>query len=62
MDEDLRRAKTLLGLFEMRGKFKQMGDIGLIRSKERVDKVAARYAEMEARERETTVRAKQLGL
>lgn len=62
MDPDMKRAKTLLELFEMRGKFKQMGDTGLTRSKARVDAVVAKYAEMELAEREKKARAKHLGV
>lgn len=58
----MKRAKTLLELFEMRGKFKQMGDTGLTRSKARVDAVVAKYAEMELAEREKKARAKHLGV
>ena len=43
-------------LFEMRGKFKQMGDTGLTRAKERVDAVVFRYAEKELEEREKVAR------
>lgn len=50
-DEDLRRARTLLELLEQRGRLKQMGDTGLLRSKERVDVVAARYAERDLQEK-----------
>jgi hypothetical protein len=62
MDEDMKRAKTLLELFEMRGKFKEMGDTGLTRSKARVDQVVAKYAEMELAERERNVRARHSGV
>lgn len=61
-DEDLRRARTLLNLFEQRGRFKQMGDVGLLRSKERVDVVAARYAERDLEEKEKVLKARRLGL
>jgi len=57
-DEDLKRARTLLELFEMRGKFKQMGDLGLLRSKERVDAVAARYAKKDLEEKEKIIKSK----
>jgi len=59
-DEDLKRARTLLELFEMRGKYKQMGDMGLLRSKERVDAVAARYAKRDLEERDRATRSKYL--
>lgn len=61
-DPDLARAQTLLSLFEMRGKFKQMGDTGLTRAKERVDEVVARYARKELEERERVARARHLGV
>jgi hypothetical protein len=41
----MNRAKKLLELYEMRGKFKQMGDTGLARAKERVDKATAESAQ-----------------
>jgi hypothetical protein len=41
----MNRAKKLLELYEMRGKFKQMGDTGLARAKERVDKAMAESAQ-----------------
>ena len=41
----MHRAKKLLELYEMRGKFKQMGDTGLARAKERVDKATAESAQ-----------------
>ncbi|KAK0100300.1 hypothetical protein ONS95_008258 [Cadophora gregata] len=62
LDEDLTRAKTLLQLFEMRGKFKQMGDTGLSRAKQRVDNVVARYAKAELEEREKVAKARYLGV
>lgn len=62
LDEDLARAKTLLQLFEMRGKFKQMGDTGLSRAKQRVDDVVARYAKAGLEEREKVARARYLGV
>lgn len=34
-------------LYGMRGKFKQMGDTGLTRAKERVDAVVKKYARRE---------------
>jgi hypothetical protein len=42
-DEDMRRARELVKLYAMRGKFKQMGDTGLGRAKERVDDVVQRH-------------------
>ncbi|KAE8441343.1 hypothetical protein EG329_005492 [Mollisiaceae sp. DMI_Dod_QoI] len=60
-DEDMKRAKTLLELFEMRGKFKQMGDTGLTRAKQRVDNVVERYAKMELEEKEKAAKARQMG-
>ncbi|KAH9210700.1 hypothetical protein DL95DRAFT_393202 [Leptodontidium sp. 2 PMI_412] len=62
LDEDLARAKTLLQLFEMRGKFRQMGDTGLSRAKQRVDEVVARYAKEDLDERERVARARHLGV
>jgi hypothetical protein len=62
LDEDMNRARTLMELFEMRGKFKQMGDTGLTRAKERVDAVVSRYAEKELEEREEAARARHLGV
>jgi len=62
VDEDMKRARTLIELFEMRGKFKQMGDTGLTRAKERVDAVVSRYAEKELEEREKVARARHLGV
>ncbi|PBP24570.1 hypothetical protein BUE80_DR004411 [Diplocarpon rosae] len=59
-DPDLNRAETLLSLFEMRGKFKAMGDTGLTRAKERVDAVVARYAKADKEEREEISRARNL--
>ncbi|KAJ5032272.1 uncharacterized protein L3040_008880 [Drepanopeziza brunnea f. sp. 'multigermtubi'] len=60
MDEDLKRAKTLLELFEMRGKFKHMGDTGLLRAKQRVDDVVARHARSELDYREKEARTRHL--
>jgi predicted ATPase len=62
LDEDMNRARTLMELFEMRGKFKQMGDTGLTRAKERVDAVVSRYAEKELEEREEAAKARHLGV
>ncbi|PBP22862.1 hypothetical protein BUE80_DR006261, partial [Diplocarpon rosae] len=59
-DPDLNRAETLLSLFEMRGKFKAMGDTGLTRAKERVDAVVARYAKADREERDEIARARNL--
>lgn len=59
-DEDMKRAKTLLELFEMRGKFKQMGDTGLTRAKQRVDNVVEKYVKMELEEREKAAKARHL--
>ena len=42
----------------MRGKFKQMGDTGLSRAKQRVDDVVARYAKVDLEEREKVARAR----
>jgi hypothetical protein len=46
----------------MRGKFKQIGDTGLTRAKERVDAVISRYAEKDLQEREKVARARYLGV
>ena len=48
MDEDLTRAKTLLELYEKRDTFKQAGDTGLMRARERVDQVIAKRGERES--------------
>jgi len=61
-DEDMKRARTLIELFEMRGKFKQMGDTGLTRAKERVDAVVSKYAEKGLEERKKVARARHLGV
>ena len=44
----------------MRGKFKQMGDTGLTRAKERVDAVVTRYAEKDLKEKEERAKARHL--
>ncbi|CAL3961908.1 unnamed protein product [Diplocarpon coronariae] len=59
-DPDLNRAQTLLSLFEMRGKFKVMGDTGLNRAKDRVDAAVARYAKADPDVREDVSRARNL--
>jgi hypothetical protein len=56
----MKRASTLLELFEMRGKFKEMGDTGLTRAKQRVDEVIAKYAKLELDERQRIARARHL--
>jgi hypothetical protein len=61
-DEDMKRARTLMELYEMRGKFKQIGDTGLTRAKERVDAVVSRYADKDLRDREKAVKARHLGV
>lgn len=38
-------------LYGMRGRFKQMGDTGLTRTKERVDAVVEKYSQRELKER-----------
>jgi hypothetical protein len=58
----MKRARTLIELYEMRGKFKQIGDTGLTRAKERVDAVTSRYAEKDLQEREKVARARHLGV
>lgn len=45
MDEDIKRAKSLVALAELREKFKQTGDTGLAIAKQRVNTVFAKYAE-----------------
>jgi len=61
-DVDIQRAKNLLQLYEMRGKFKQMGDSDLTRAKERVDKVVAEYAKRDLEEREKAARGRHGGV
>lgn len=46
------RAQKLLELYEMRGKFQEMGDTGLARAKERVDKVVDQYSKKVLEDRE----------
>lgn len=41
----------MVRLYDMRWKFKQMGDTGLTRAKERVDLVVEKYAQRELEER-----------
>ncbi|PSS27741.1 hypothetical protein M430DRAFT_15002 [Amorphotheca resinae ATCC 22711] len=50
-DEDIKKAEELVRLYDMRWKFKQMGDTGLTRAKERVDLVVEKYAQRELEER-----------
>ncbi|KAH8657610.1 hypothetical protein BGZ60DRAFT_135096 [Tricladium varicosporioides] len=61
-DIDMARAKKLLELYEMRGKFREMGDTGLARAKERVDKVVEKYNKKELEEREKVARSRYLGV
>ncbi|TVY88331.1 hypothetical protein LAWI1_G007490, partial [Lachnellula willkommii] len=61
-DIDLTRAKKLLELYEMRSKLLEMGDTGLARSKERVDRVVDQYAKKDLAEREKVARARHLGV
>ncbi len=61
-DEDLRRAKTLVQLVQLRGKFQQMGDTGLSRAKEKVDGVVSRYAAQDLDEKEKIARGRFLGV
>ncbi|KAG9228863.1 hypothetical protein BJ875DRAFT_489461 [Amylocarpus encephaloides] len=49
-DADMSRAKKLLELYQMRDKFKEMGDTGLARAKERVEKVFDSYSKKEFEE------------
>lgn len=46
------KAEELVMLYGMRGKFKQMGDTGLTRAKERVDAVLEKYSRREHEEKE----------
>jgi len=46
----------------MRGKFKEMGDTGLGRAKERVDKVVGQYAKKELEERERVAKSRHAGV
>ena len=46
----------------MRGKFKQIGDTGLTRAKERVDAVVSQYAEKDLQQREKVAKARHLGV
>jgi hypothetical protein len=61
-DEDLQRATELIQLYEMRGKLKQMGDSGLGRSKERVDRVVEQYTKKDLEEREWVAKARHSGI
>jgi hypothetical protein len=58
----MHRARTLIELCEMRGKFKQMGDTGLTRAKERVGYVVAKYAKKDLEERERVARGRHLSV
>ncbi len=57
----MKRAKTLLELVEMRGKFKQMGDTGLSRAQQRVDAVVTKYVKADLEEKEQAARLRQRG-
>ena len=57
----MRRARTLVQLYEMRGKVKLMGDTGLTRAKEKVDGVLSQYAQKELEERENFARVRRSG-
>lgn len=46
------KAEELVMLYGMRGKFKQMGDTGLTRARERVDAVVEKYSRREREEKE----------
>jgi hypothetical protein len=61
-DEDMKRAKTLVQLFQMRGKFQQMGDTGLSRAKEKVEGVVGKYAAKDLAEKERVARARFLDI
>jgi hypothetical protein len=45
------KAEELVMLYGMRGKFKQMGDTGLTRARERVDAVIEKYSRKESEEK-----------
>jgi hypothetical protein len=44
------KAEELVMLYGMRGKFKQMGDTGLTRARERVDAAIEKYTQKESEE------------
>jgi hypothetical protein len=46
------KAEELVMLYGMRGKFKQMGDTGLTRARERVDAVVEKYSQRKREEKE----------
>jgi hypothetical protein len=50
------KAEELVRLYGMRGRFKQMGDTGLTRARERVDAVVEKYSQRELKERERVSR------
>lgn len=56
VDEDMLKAEELVMLYGMRGKFKQMGDMGLTRARERVDAVVEKCSRREQEERERVSR------
>ena len=58
----MQRARTLIEFYEMKGKFKQIGDTGLTRAKERVGSVVAKYAKKDLEERERVARGRHLGV
>lgn len=45
------KAEELVMLYGMRGRFKQMGDTGLTRARERVDAVIERYSRRESEQK-----------
>jgi hypothetical protein len=47
----MHKAEELVMLYGMRGKFKQMGDTGLTRARERVDAVVEQYFRREREEK-----------
>ncbi|KIN03995.1 hypothetical protein OIDMADRAFT_26626 [Oidiodendron maius Zn] len=51
VDEDMLKAEELVMLYGMRGRFKQMGDTGLARARERVDAVIERYSRRESEQK-----------
>ena len=61
-DEDMRRAKELVELFEKRENLMQMGTSRLGKSKARVDEVVQKYAQKHIDMKERAARARQAGV
>lgn len=61
-DDDMRRAKELVELFEKKDYFTYMGTTGLGKSKKRVDEVVQRYAKKDLEARQRVAHARQLGV